>query len=139
MRMDNQPNSNSVFLKGHFEWALSKDGGEQTCCSLTHQHLHVVWNRLGDSHSPWNLDPKWRDSPEMRYGELKQGTSRTALLNTALPVSPWHNGGGGRGNILEIKTQAQKQKSQATQGGPLKTIEELLVQRNTQNFKKTLI
>lgn len=50
-----------------------------------------------------------------------------------------HSGGEGRGNISEIRTRAQKQKSQAIQGGPLKTIEELLVQRNTQNFMKTLI
>lgn len=77
--------SNSV-LKGHSEWALSKSGGEQTCCSLTDRHLHVVRNRLGGSHSPWNLDPKWRDNPEVRYGELIQGTSRTALLNAALPA-----------------------------------------------------
>lgn len=35
------------------------------------------------------------DSPEMRYGELIKGISCTALLNTALPVSLWHSGGGG--------------------------------------------
>lgn len=45
-------------------------GGEQDCCSLTVHGYLLIWNGLGDSHSPWKLDPKWRNGLHTRYGDL---------------------------------------------------------------------
>lgn len=60
-----------TFLKRLFRVGLAqRQGGEQDCCSLTeHGHL-LTWSGLEHSHSPWNLDPKWRDGLHMRCGDL---------------------------------------------------------------------
>lgn len=44
--------------------------GEQDCRSLTGCRYLLLWGGPVNSHSPQNLDPKWRNGHHMRYGEL---------------------------------------------------------------------
>lgn len=65
---------NSIQIRFYQKAILSgscpKTRGKQDCRSLTGCRYLLLWGGPANSHSPQNLDPKWRNGHHMRYGEL---------------------------------------------------------------------